>query len=314
MALTRIVAPGDPEFPPAMAGLPGSLRRRPLHVRGPLARGALGVAIVGTRRPSRGALAMTAALARAAAGEGYEIWSGGALGIDAAAHEAALAAGARTVVVTAGGLDDPYPAKHAPLYQRVLEAGGTLISLEQDGTRRKRFQFLRRNYVIVALTIATLVVQARESGGARHAASAARRLRRRLLAVPDAPWSTAGCGSALEIAAGATAVADADDLLTQLSRERARWQAGTQLDMFGVAPLVPRRPRQRGTDPAAVELGETERRVLEALGQGPTHPDRLCDATGLPYRTVSGALLALSLEGVVLETPPGHYRRFHPLE
>jgi len=303
MSVTRCIAPDDPTYPKAMKGLPGSLRRAPLYVRGEIPTG-LGVAIVGTRKASPGAVQMATALAEAAATEGFVVWSGGAEGIDCAAHEGALQCGMRTVVVTAGGHDDPFPKMHAPLYQRVLDGGGALISLEPDGAQRHMFQFPRRNYVLVALTLATLVVQAKDKGGTRMSASVARKLNRPLLVVPGAPWTKKGCGGAQELAmGGATAIASVDDFKKTLQLLAARWRAGTQLDLFPNVPRVEQAKR------AVAELDPEAASVLAALGSDPIHPDRLCDATGLAYRTVSQSLLSLSLDGIVLEGPSGYFRR-----
>jgi DNA processing protein len=186
----------------------------------------------------------------------------------------------------------------------VLDGGGALISLEPDGARRFTFQFPRRNYVLVALTIATLVVQAREIGGARGSARIARKLNRPLLVVPHAPWSAAGRGGALELAkGGATAIADVADLQSTLRLLAARWRSGTQLELFSKTPKTELAKR------ALAHLEPEESSVLAALGTDPVHPDRLCDATGLSYRTVSQSLLSLSLDGIVLEGPSGYFRR-----
>jgi DNA processing protein len=293
--MTRSIQPGEHGYPDAMSQLPGSLKSAALYVRGELPAGP-GLAVVGSRKPSRGALDMTTELTQAAAQEGFIIWSGGAVGIDGRAHLAALEVGARTVVVTAGGLDDPYPPEHATLYRRVVDEGGALVSLQPDGARRFTFQFTRRNYLLAGLTLATLVAQARETGGTRCTARVARRLGRPLMVVPDAPWCKKGRGSALELAIGATPIASAADLQTML--RNTALSAGAQLELFAGRRAIPH-----------PQLEPNERTVFESMSDVPMHPDRLCDATGLPYRTVSQALLMLSLEGVVLEGPTGHFRR-----
>src|SRR3954470_7263447 len=106
------IPPDDPAYPVALAAL---ATPPTLYVRGRLPAGP-GVAIVGTREASLAARAFTRTLATALAAEGLAIWSGGAVGIDAAAHEAALDAGGITVLVAGGGLDRPYPSQHRDLF------------------------------------------------------------------------------------------------------------------------------------------------------------------------------------------------------
>src|SRR6185503_16237641 len=124
----------------------------------------------------------------------------------AAAHEAALAVGGTTVVVSGSGLDRPYPREHTALFARVLEQGGALLARVPDATPPTPPGFLRRNELLAALTVATVVIEAGLKSGARSTAAAARRLGRPLCAVPHAPWDALGAGCALELARGARAV------------------------------------------------------------------------------------------------------------
>src|SRR5690348_13223843 len=122
-----VITPADPGYPEALVRLAPEGTPPTLYLRGALPH-ARGVAVVGTREPTAEAAAFTRALVRDLAAQGLSIWSGGALGIDAAAHEAALACGAPTVVVMGGGLGRPYPREHAPLFERVVAHGGALLA------------------------------------------------------------------------------------------------------------------------------------------------------------------------------------------
>ncbi|MBW2524134.1 MAG: DNA-processing protein DprA, partial [Deltaproteobacteria bacterium] len=146
-------------------------RREPpeVYLRGTLP-APTGIAVVGTRRATGEALAFTRGLVADLAGAGFSIWSGAARGIDRAAHEAAIQAGAPTAIVAPTGLDHPYPADHADLYRRVVARGGALISLWPDGSKAKRSQFLKRNRLLAALTAATVIVEAPTRSGARSTA------------------------------------------------------------------------------------------------------------------------------------------------
>ena len=135
--MSIILSPDDAGYPSGMAlvELHGDKWARPappLYLRGRLPERP-GVAIVGTREPCPEALSFARRLAKALVGDGWAIWSGGAKGIDLAAHEGALSAGGPTVWVGAGGFDRPYPEKHAALLPRILAAGGAA-----DGNAGKR--------------------------------------------------------------------------------------------------------------------------------------------------------------------------------
>ncbi len=211
-----VITPTDPAYPEALHDLASARALPSLYVRGALPK-RLGVAIVGTRQPTDEALAFTRVLVAGLAKEGLAIWSGGARGIDAAAHEAALACGAPTVVVMGGGLDRPYPKEHVALYERVLVAGGALLARVADDKDPQPSGFFLRNELLAAITAVTVVIQAGYKSGARNTARAARRLGRPLCAVPHAPWDDIGCGCALELALGARAITTAADVVAAMT-------------------------------------------------------------------------------------------------
>ncbi len=323
---TRTIAPGDVAYPAAMS-LVGAVSGNPppLYLRGQLP-SQPGIAVVGTRKPSEEASEWTRKHVRTIATRGLSIWSGGALGIDGLAHESALAAGAPTVLVTAGGLDDPYPKKHAGLHEQILASGGALMSLQPDGGPRWTCHFLQRNHVLAALSMATLMVEGTRKSGTRHTVSVAWRLGRMVLVVPGSPWSKLGEGAALELAAGgAVAVTSATQVLEALNRGAHTGQ--TTLDAFW-RPAPPRSPVEPGVgaglrrqSPRSAEeppagtsspnaaLDPTQQRVLAQLSRQPEHIDLICERTALAYPVVSCALLTMSLMAVVVEGPEGHYRR-----
>jgi DNA processing protein len=211
---STVITPPCPEYPPALAALPAS-ERPTLFLRGRLPQ-APGVAVVGARQASDAGQRFARLLAAELARRGIVVWSGGAVGIDAAAHEGALEAGGPTVVVAGGGLDWPYPREHEPLFDRVLRSGGALLARVPDGVRPMPSGFIQRNVILAALTEATVVVEASLKSGARSAAAAARRLGKVLCVVPHAPWDAGGAGCALELARGARAIVDVDDVLAAL--------------------------------------------------------------------------------------------------
>jgi DNA processing protein len=326
--ITTAIPPDDPAYPPALAALAGAGRRPPtLYLRGRLPT-LPGVAVVGTRRPTEEACAFTRTLATALVAEGLAVWSGGAMGIDAAAHEAALEAGGITVLVAGGGLDRPYPPQHRELFERIPEQGGALVARVPDGTPPMAPWFLQRNEILAALTSATVVVQAGFASGARSTAAAARRLGRPLCVVPQAPWDERGQGCALELSWGATAVCSATDVLAALGRPppprpsfRARGRRararGETLPLPGADLPVDGRGRRPGAEGPGEEalsrsIDGDEGVIFAVLGADPLHFDEVCERSGLPARAATGALLTLTLGAVVVEGPAGFFRRRAP--
>jgi DNA processing protein len=307
------IPPDDPSYPSALVTL-GSPGRAPptLFLRGRLP--ALpGVAIVGTRAPSEEAAAFARALAAALAREGVAVWSGGAVGIDAAAHEGALEAGGLTVAVMGGGLDRLYPPQHRDLFDRVVEGGGALLARVPDGTPPTPPGFLQRNAVLAALTDVTVVVQAGLASGARSTAAAARRLGRALCVVPNPPWDPRGQGCALELARGACAVYEVADVLAALGRPPPPPRRPGKAKGRPLLRTAP--PVAQATLPLPAEpLDALEAAVFAAIGDGPAHQDEVCERAGLGAAAAQVALLTLTLRAVVVEGPAGFFRRAsHPL-
>ncbi len=319
------IAPGDPAYPAALLALAEPGRPPPvLYVRGRLP-SVTGVAIVGTRHPSQAACAFTRTLASALVAQGIAVWSGGAAGIDAAAHEAALDAGGLTVLVAGGGLDRPYPPEHKGLFARVLARGGALVARVPDGTPPMAPHFLQRNEVLAALTAATVVIEAGLASGARSTAAAARRLGRPLCVVPHPPWDERGQGCALELArGGASAIYSAAEVLAALGRPppppvpRARNRKRGKVPQ-AMLPLEAPSPEaimpfagapERGAPESA--LGPSEAAMLGAIDGVPRHFDEVCERARLTAPEASGAILTLTLRAVVVEGPAGFFRRFSP--
>jgi DNA processing protein len=167
-----------------------------LWVRGPgdLTSAAVrSVGIVGARAATAYGEHVTAELGYGLARRDVVIVSGGAYGIDAAAHRATLAAGGPTVVVSAGGLDRPYPPGNATLYDRAAETG-LVVSESPPGCAPQRRRFLTRNRLIAALSSGVVVVEAAARSGAMNTAGHCRALGRPLMAVPGPVTSAMSVG------------------------------------------------------------------------------------------------------------------------
>lgn len=196
----RVVSLAAPEYPPGLRELadPPAF----LCVRGALPRAPwrAGTAIVGTRTPGDAARAAARALGASAPGP---IVSGLALGIDAAAHEGALAAGTPTIAYVGTGLGVTYPPEHAALEERIVEAGGAILSESIPGEPVTRWSLVRRDRLQAAHAAALVLVQSEADGGAMHAVTAARKLDRpRFAFEPQLGDAAAGDATAGDATAG----------------------------------------------------------------------------------------------------------------
>lgn len=272
----------------ALAPYAGSLLVRALRYVGDAPPYRPAVAIVGTRKADPEALDFTRGLASSLASAGVVIVSGGARGIDAAAHEGALESG-RTVAVLPSGLARAYPPQHAALFARIARRGA-LISAYDDDDPPVAFRLLERNALVAALASAVIVVQAPERSGALSTAAAAQALGRAVFAVPSAPWDPKGRGNAALLAGAARPCATAGDVAALLG-----------VVLTPRASSVSARPRSSGAGAA---------RTLSALlGARPRHVDELVLASGLDVVRVRETLVEMVLDGEAEERPGDRYVR-----
>lgn len=265
---------------PAALFVAGSAARFAALAGGDLDGGPRAVAVVGTRRASADALQITRALGRGLAAARVTVVSGMALGVDSAAHEGALEAGARTVAVLACGPDVAYPRSKAALHRRIA-AGGCVVSEMPPGCPPVRWAFPARNRIIAALASMTIVVEAAERSGSLITAEVAADLGREVAAVPGpvTSWRAAGANALLRD--GATLVRDAQDVLDSVVGER-------------------------GDPPPAAPLDAPLQTVLDAVAGG---RDTLAALTARPADAAPAlaALTELELLGRLARTPGGRY-------
>jgi DNA processing protein len=251
------------------------------------------VAIVGSRRPSAYGEAVADRLAADLAAAGVVVLSGLAYGVDAAAHEGALAAGGCTVAVLGTGVDIVYPAANRGLARRIEERGGALVSQFPDGTPPKRHHFPRRNWTIAALSHAVVVVEAAEGSGALITAEAALSLGRAVLAVPGSVFSPLSVGCHQLLRDGAGLAQNARDVLAELR------QPVEVLD----DPLRP--PAELGLAAPEGGLDGLVRHVPDGVSVDPGSLARRLD---LPISEVVARLTRLELSGHVRQTAAGYER------
>lgn len=305
----RLLVPGDPGWP-AMAvapldrpratreggrgGVETALRPFGLWWRGPADPAAvLGrtVAMVGTRAPTAYGRAVTADLAAGLSAEEFTVVSGGAFGIDAAAHRAVLGVRGPTVAVLAGGVDRLYPRGNDGLLTAVAESGA-VVSDQPPGTGVTRYRFLDRNRLIAALSGATVVVEAAARSGALSTAAWASALGRPVGAVPGPVTSVASVGCHL------------------LVRDRGAVLVGRTADVVELAGAMGETaPPERGETRAWDGLGDADRRVLEALPlTGGVAPAEVAAASGIAPATTRAVLGRLLASGAVVRGPEGWRR------
>ncbi|HEX4619133.1 MAG TPA: DNA-processing protein DprA [Steroidobacteraceae bacterium] len=288
---TVIVLCTDPGYPPllkAAAGAPAAL-----YVQGSVALLATRqLAMVGSRSPTPAGRSTAREFAAWFARAGFTVTSGLATGIDAASHEGALKGGGATIAVFGTGLDQVYPSVNRALAERI-RTRGALVSELAPGTAPLPGNFPRRNRIIAALALGTLVVEAARFSGSLTTARHALEADREVFAIPGSIHSPLSYGCHQLIKAGATLVAEAADV--------------TQALGFSV-------PKER-LSPAAArgegghELDKEYEMLLDALGFAPASIDSLVARTELPSESIASMLLILELEGRVAALPGGRFGR-----
>jgi DNA processing protein len=308
-----LLTPGRPGWPERLDDL-GAAGPLCLWVRGDVPLGRLtrrSIAVVGARAATSYGERVAADLATGLVGEGVTVVSGGAFGIDVAAHRTALAADGATVALLAGGVDRPSPEGNRNVLERLLDHGGALVAESPPGTPPTRSRFLQRNRLIAAVTGATVVVEAAWRSGALSTAARAAELLRPVGAVPGPVTSmaSAGCHRLLRDGA-AVCVTDAGEAVELLGPTSAHGPDGR------VGPTGPSGPggrdrsgrpdrrdlQRRGAAPGAGRHRSdgVPAQVLDALPRrGGVPVDEIARRAGLAEREVSGALGRLELEGAV---------------
>ena len=320
----RLLTPADAEWPHfAFAALQATgqrrvaqwqagVRTRPqrgelipplaLWVRGngPLATvGLRSVAVVGSRAATAYGEHIASEISYGLAQRDVVVVSGGAYGVDAAAHRGALAAGGSSVLVSAGGLDRPYPSGHRHLYDRTAEQG-VLVSERPPGSAPHRQRFLSRNRLIAALGAATLVVEAAHRSGALNSAGYARDLGRPVLAVPGPVTSamSAGCHRLIQ------REEDPARLVTSVA-EVLSYCGSAEVEEDQSAPgIADRPPAQRAYD----SLDLVARSVLDGFpGRGRSVTEaELSRLSGQPISQVIAALPVLQAAGLITAAREGY--------
>lgn len=259
------------------------------------------LAIVGSRHASQGGRANAAGFARALVEAGFTITSGLAEGIDGAAHAAALDARGRTVAVLGTGPDRVYPAMHADLAARIA-AGGALATEFPPGTPAHPAHFPRRNRIIAALALGTLVVEAGLRSGSLITARNAAESGREVFALPGSIHNPLVRGCHKLIRSGARLVETSEEVIEELGPVARHLGIRLRERLGMAAPADGDAAPEPSADPA-------RSRLRAALGHDPVRVDELAERTGFDIAQVSSLLLMLELEGAVVPAAGGAWTR-----
>ena len=273
----RAVVWGDPDYPARLERLsdpPPALFVRG-DLPGPLDRTA---AIVGSRKATPYGVRMARALATDLCRAGFCVVSGLARGIDAAAHEAALAVDGRTLAVLGSGLARPYPPEHADLLERIAATGAVVSEFPLDAPPA-RINFPRRNRLVAALSEAVVVVEAGRKSGALTTARHAADLGIEVLAVPGPVDQEQSLGTLALLRDGAAPIASVQDLFVALGF----------------------------CDPVRLDLPEAEQTALGAIEPSGSTVLAIARALGWEEEVAAGYLVTLEVRGLVERETGGRY-------
>lgn len=324
----RVVLWTDPAYPPLLRRLPDAPAL--LYCRGDLSLlSAPAFAIVGSRKASPQGRTVAAHMARSLSACGMTIVSGMALGIDSAAHEAALERVGRSVGVLGTGIDTTYPRANAPLFA-AMERQGLLLTEFAPGTPPQPGHFPIRNRIISGLSLGVLVVEAAKRSGSLITARLALEQNREVFAIPGPALDTRCEGCHELVREGAHAVFCADDVLQDMAELLRPYGISAQdLPARGERPgaqePAPTEPPQKEGGPhtdavprpatpqetalaASLSSGRGRASLLDYLRtHGPAQADELAEAAGLAAQEASAALVGLEMLGQVRRLPGARY-------
>jgi DNA processing protein len=293
----RVVCRDDAEYPKNLREIydPPLV----LYVKGTLTeRDALAIAVVGSRRTTLYGQDMARKLAFQLARVGVTVVSGLARGIDTAAHNGALQAKGRTVAVIGCGIDVVYPAENKKLADEIVAKDGAVVTEFPFGVQPDRQNFPMRNRIISGWSLGVVVVEANLKSGALITANQAGEQGRQVFAVPGRADSILSKGANKLIKDGAKLTEDVEDILNEF--EYLLPKTATEPVETGL--------ESRGTKPA-LQLSETEEKVMAQVGNEEVAIDEIIRASGLTTACVSATLLALEMKRLVRQLPGKQYVR-----
>jgi len=291
----HIVHYASPEYPELLRQISGAPTL--LYVNGNLDSLHLpALAIVGSRNPTRGGIQNAHDFAAHLGNAGFSILSGLAQGIDTAAHEGALAAGATTIAFLGHGIDRVYPAENRKLAHRITEQGA-LISEYPLGASPRKEHFPERNRLISGCSLGTLVVEAARRSGSLITARLASEQGREIFAIPGSIHNTLSRGCHQLIRQGAKLVESVDDIVSEL---------GPMVEFLSEQLMQNNNDADARPD-VSDDRDDDYKLLIEVLGHDPATTDEIATKSGLTIDQVSSMLLILELDGKIEALHGGQY-------
>ncbi|MFK8083169.1 MAG: DNA-processing protein DprA [Granulosicoccus sp.] len=258
------------------------------------------LAIVGSRKASRQSIELTRKLASAMAEHDVAIVSGLARGVDAAAHEGALAVGGRTIAIAATEPDSVYPKCHANLSLRIIEQGGLILTEYPLAAPTLRWYFPRRNRIISGISLGVLVAEAGLPSGTLTTATHAINQGREVMAIPGSVQNPQARGCHALIKQGATLVENKQDILDALA-----WPLLRKLESAGTETTGPFETEAESADSSS----EPQSSVLAALAVAPATIDDLMTQTDCSVAELTTLLGIMEIDGKIMAGAGGRYTR-----
>ena len=284
----RVITSDSDEWPASLSELGGDSAPKKLFIEGlPLRGGDTAVAVVGTRRATSAGIEAASEIARGLAQAGFAVVSGLAVGVDTAAHKAALAAGGYTVAVLGTGLDRDYPERNAALRSEIA-GKGTVVTEYPEGTPPFKANFPARNRIIVGLVKGVVVVEGGFRSGALITARIALDENRTVWAVPGSVRNAMSAGPNELIRRGnAALVTEIEHIFEELSPSLV-WKD------------------KHESEPRAPILSQDEQSVLFVLDDVGLSPDRVARRSGKSLGQVALCLSKLEVRGLVIRRVTGY--------
>lgn len=282
------------------------------------------IAVVGTRKASDYGFEMAEKISKALAEDDAVIVSGGALGIDSAAHESTVAVGGKTVCVLGCGIDFPYLNSKRNLKQDIIKTGGAVISEYPPGAPALTWHFPARNRIISGLAHGTVVVEAGKKSGSLITANLANEQNRDVFVVDFHNENVNLSGNLALINDGAQVINSGDEILKEYSARRII-ESKTEPSPIKASKksyefhsesinrenskkyISVKKAETVKIDPRVEILGEQERKIYDIVAKGKTQIDSITEKTGLPSHKILGSLTNLELLGLIKSLPGKHY-------
>ncbi|MEO0443850.1 MAG: DNA-processing protein DprA, partial [Pseudomonadota bacterium] len=245
---------------------------------------------------------------------GFAITSGLALGIDGAAHKAALEVGGKTVAVTATGIDQVYPKQHLKLADSIIDNDGLIVTEFMPGTEAHAARFPQRNRIISGLSLGVLVIEAAAKSGSLITARYALEQNREVFAVPSSIHNPQAKGCHSLIKQGAHLIETGEDIIKHLAgiicllaEQQARSESSpAEQQALSEINASPNTTNGATKLSAHKKLSNKEQKMVNEIGYDRVHIEQLIDRTGLASAEVAAILLNLEIKGIVKHSDWGY--------